>query len=160
MTTNPTTAPTPTSGRPAATDELARWRAVGRRLWPYVRYFGLCGADLEAVESVAELATLLGLNGPAGPLAQEAIEQTRQQAIEDALHGITGEDALERIFERFYRVDNRLRRETQGVGLGLFLARAIVEAHHGAIAVDSAPGQGVTVSGAVPVEPAETSSVG
>lgn len=67
---------------------MARWRAVGRRLWPYVRYFGLCGADLEAVESVAELATLLGLTGPAGPLAQEAIEQTRQQAIEDALAAV------------------------------------------------------------------------
>lgn len=46
------------------------------------------------------------------------------------------------IFERFYRVDNRLGRETQGAGLGLFLARAIVEAHGGNLRVESQPGRG------------------
>ena len=35
-------------------------------------------------------------------------------------------DQLERIFERFYRIDDRLTRRTQGTGLGLYLARAIV----------------------------------
>ncbi len=48
----------------------------------------------------------------------------------------------EAIFGRFYRVDNRLRRETQGSGLGLFLTRAIVEAHGGRIWVESQPGKG------------------
>lgn len=48
----------------------------------------------------------------------------------------------EQIFQRFYRVDNRLRREAQGSGLGLYLARAIVEAHGGRIWVESQVNRG------------------
>jgi PAS domain S-box-containing protein len=48
----------------------------------------------------------------------------------------------ERIFERFHRVDNRLARQTPGTGLGLFLVRAVVEAHGGRVWVNSTPGQG------------------
>lgn len=50
----------------------------------------------------------------------------------------------ERIFDRFYRVDSALSRRTQGAGLGLYLARSVVEAHGGQIWVDSRPGQGST----------------
>ncbi len=46
-------------------------------------------------------------------------------------------DEQSKIFERFYRIDNRLRRETQGFGLGLFLAKVIIEAHKGQIWVES-----------------------
>lgn len=48
----------------------------------------------------------------------------------------------ERIFERFHRVDNRLARQAPGTGLGLFLVRAVVEAHSGRVWVDSSPGAG------------------
>jgi len=48
----------------------------------------------------------------------------------------------EQIFERFHRVDNRLARQTPGTGLGLFLVRAVIEAHRGKVWVDSMPGQG------------------
>ena len=54
------------------------------------------------------------------------------------------ESDQERVFERFYRVDGALSRKTQGTGLGLFLAEAIVEAHGGKMRVDSQPGQGST----------------
>ncbi len=57
--------------------------------------------------------------------------------------GLTESDR-ERIFERFYRVDGTLSRRTQGTGLGLFLARSIVEAHGGTMRVESQPGQGST----------------
>jgi len=57
--------------------------------------------------------------------------------------GLTESDQ-DRIFERFYRVDDALSRRTQGTGLGLFLARAIVEAHGGKMRVESQPGQGST----------------
>ena len=53
-------------------------------------------------------------------------------------------DEQNSIFERFYRVDSGLRRDTQGVGLGLFLVRAIIEAHGGQVWVESEPGQGTT----------------
>ncbi len=54
------------------------------------------------------------------------------------------EDEQERIFERFYRVDSALSRKTQGTGLGLYLARAVIEAHGGTISVKSQPGKGST----------------
>jgi signal transduction histidine kinase len=53
-------------------------------------------------------------------------------------------DELEHIFERFYRVEDALRRHTQGTGLGLYLARAVVRAHGGTITVESQPGKGST----------------
>jgi signal transduction histidine kinase len=54
-------------------------------------------------------------------------------------------DQLERIFERFHRVDGSRSREYGGSGLGLAIARAIVEAHGGRIRAESAPGQGATL---------------
>ena len=49
-----------------------------------------------------------------------------------------------RIFDRFYRVDSLLTRDTEGSGLGLSIAQRIVQAHDGWISVDSVPGRGST----------------
>ncbi|MBS1152216.1 MAG: sensor histidine kinase, partial [Myxococcaceae bacterium] len=49
-----------------------------------------------------------------------------------------------KIFERFYRVDNLLTRETEGSGLGLAIANRIIHAHGGKITVESEPGKGST----------------
>jgi signal transduction histidine kinase len=61
--------------------------------------------------------------------------------VSDQGIGIPPEEQ-ELIFERFYRVDTRLRRDQPGSGLGLFIARAIVEAHGGRIWVESQVGRG------------------
>lgn len=53
-------------------------------------------------------------------------------------------DEWERIFDRFYRVDDAMTSKTKGTGLGLYLSRAVIEAHGGTIAVESMPGQGAT----------------
>lgn len=62
-----------------------------------------------------------------------------QIAIEDNGSGIHPED-LYYIFKRFYR--SRFSKDTQGTGLGLPLARSIIEAHGGSISVDSELGSG------------------
>jgi signal transduction histidine kinase len=48
-------------------------------------------------------------------------------------------DHLERIFNRFHRVDTRLIREANGLGLGLAICKYIVELHHGSIWAESNP---------------------
>jgi two-component system sensor histidine kinase BaeS len=50
---------------------------------------------------------------------------------------------LPHLFERFYRTDSA-RSDTEGSGLGLSLAQAIVEAHHGSIQITSDPTSGTT----------------
>ena len=61
--------------------------------------------------------------------------------ISDTGCGIPRE-SLPHIFERFYQVDASRSKQVQGVGLGLAIAKWIVEAHHGTIEVDSKAGVG------------------
>jgi signal transduction histidine kinase len=66
--------------------------------------------------------------------------------------GIPGREQR-RIFRRFYRVDERLSRETAGVGLGLSIVEQILRAHGGSVTVQSAPGAGSTFTLRVPCAP-------
>ena len=66
---------------------------------------------------------------------------TLNLSVSDHGPGIPPEEQ-EKIFERFYRRGSELRRETQGVGIGLSIVKHIVEAHGGRVLVQSAVGQG------------------
>ena len=59
--------------------------------------------------------------------------------------------ALKKIFRRFYQVDRSLSRRAEGCGLGLSIAKFIVDAHQGTIAVESKPGQGSTFTVTIPL---------
>lgn len=71
-------------------------------------------------------------------------------SISDRGVGIPAE-ALSRLFDRFYRAENAAAGSQQGFGLGLYIARSLVEAHGGRIWAESAgPGQGSTFTVALP----------
>ena len=70
--------------------------------------------------------------------------------VTDTGKGIPPE-TIPNIFERFYRVDKSRARATGGSGLGLTIAKRLVEAHGGKIEVQSEPGKGSTFSFTIPV---------
>lgn len=75
-----------------------------------------------------------------------SLRQTETDAVievEDYGEGLSKQDQ-QAIFDRFYRVDKARARETGGTGLGLTIAKAIVDQHEGRIEVDSTLGQGTT----------------
>ncbi|MDE2841825.1 MAG: ATP-binding protein [Chloroflexota bacterium] len=71
-------------------------------------------------------------------------------SIADTGAGIAPED-LERIFDRMYRVDPSRARATGGAGLGLTIARHLVQVHGGAITVSSIVGQGSAFTFTLPL---------
>ena len=81
-----------------------------------------------------------------GEIALEAEARDRQVAlrVRDTGSGIAPDD-LPYVFDRFYRADqSRQRTDASSSGLGLAIAKAIVEAHGGTLAVDSEVGRGST----------------
>jgi signal transduction histidine kinase len=57
----------------------------------------------------------------------------------------------QRIFQKFYRIDDRLAREREGSGLGLAIVNHVMRAHRGWVEVQSAPGKGSTFTLVVPL---------
>jgi signal transduction histidine kinase len=77
--------------------------------------------------------------------------------VEDTGIGIPAGE-VDQLFGRFYRASSATERELPGTGLGLTIAKAIVDAHHGTIAVESAEGVGTTFRIEIPSEvPVRTS---
>ncbi|WP_086313536.1 sensory box histidine kinase VicK [Enterococcus sp. 7F3_DIV0205] len=75
-------------------------------------------------------------------------------SVTDQGLGIPKKD-VNKVFERFYRVDKARAREQGGTGLGLAISREVVKAHNGAIWVESQEGQGSTFYISLPYEPYE-----
>ena len=113
--------------------------------------------DLEGDEQAVLLCDRTWLTEAIGNLVKNALDHTAQGdhilvrwqqspclttiSVEDTGCGIHPED-LFHIFKRFYR--SRFSKDTRGIGLGLSLAKSIIEAHQGSIEVHSELGHGTT----------------
>ena len=94
---------------------------------------------------------------PEGGSVEVAVERSgdgaAQIVFQDHGVGIAPAD-LPHVFERFYRGDPSRNRTTGGFGLGLAIAKALVEAYGGTITAESAPGQGTRMMVNLPAESA------
>jgi signal transduction histidine kinase len=90
---------------------------------------------------------------PAGGEVRVTVSRSERRArVSVTDHGIgISEDVQERIFEKFFRADPSLARGIGGTGLGLYIARALVEKMDGAIRVVSTPGEGSTFTVELPL---------
>ena len=88
--------------------------------------------------------------------ARQKLRQMVEICVCDLGLGIPLEH-LDRIFDRFHRVDTRLTREVNGLGLGLTICKHIVELHDGLIWAESCPAGGSAFHVRLPVDGAEKS---
>ena len=101
------------------------------------------------------LANLVGnalRHTPAGgtvSVRASTISEGAQIKVSDTGEGISADD-LPRVFEQFYRGEKSRSRATGGAGLGLAIAKGIVEAHDGRIWIESKLGQGTHFCFTVP----------
>lgn len=102
-----------------------------------------CDRDwlMEAIDNIVKNALDHTEKGDTVRIEWKALSSAVQIIVKDNGCGIHPEDLLH-IFKRFYR--SRFSKDKQGIGLGLPLAKAIIEAHNGTIEVDSQLGAGTT----------------
>ncbi|MEJ7840466.1 MAG: ATP-binding protein [Rubrobacter sp.] len=121
------------------------------------------GGTLRADPNRLEQAVLILVDnaikyGPPGGTVTLRSDVTRPGelgiSVEDEGPGIPKED-LPRVFERFYRVDKARSRRMGGTGLGLPIAKTILEAHGGHVTAESRPGRGTRMSIHLPLTPGE-----
>jgi signal transduction histidine kinase len=84
-------------------------------------------------------------------LTAPVTETEVQFSIRDSGIGIPDEEK-ERIFTRFFRASNAIKKETEGSGLGLYISKNIIEAHGGKIWFESKEGKGTTFYFTLPIE--------
>jgi two-component system sensor histidine kinase SenX3 len=107
---------------------------------------------VSAVANLLENACKYSDDGSAVEVSSTADGSAVEIAVRDQGIGIPGSD-LERVFERFYRVDRARSRETGGTGLGLAIVRHVAGNHRGEVRVESREGEGSTFTLRLPSGP-------
>jgi two-component system, OmpR family, sensor histidine kinase SenX3 len=98
----------------------------------------------------------VSLGGPEPAAARPVVRETVRLSVADHGVGIPARD-LDRIFERFYRVDHGRSRDTGGTGLGLSIVRHVANNHQGWVDVESREGEGSTFTLVLPLQPERAS---
>ena len=141
----------------AATD--ARALEPGRPLTEHVQpELWVTGDEDRLRQVVANLMANVRTHTPPGTpmeVSLEASDGTCRLEVVDRGPGVP-EATAERIFDRFYRGDPGRSRDRGGTGLGLPIAKAIVEAHGGTIELRTTPGGGATFAVWLPAGPARS----
>jgi CheY-like chemotaxis protein len=107
----------------------------------------------------AEVAQLSGgWKGRAFPLADSEFTDFLRISVTDAGIGISP-DGLERLFRPFSQIDSGLARKFEGTGLGLAMVKLLAELHGGAIAAESAVGEGSRFTVWLPMRPRPTVAI-
>lgn len=108
-------------------------------------------------DSLVQLLVVLLDNAVKYSPAQASVELSSQQQdglfefhIVDHGSGIA-EEALQHVFDRFYRADSSRNKSTEGFGLGLSIAKMIADLHDGRITLTSKRGQGTTAAVSLPL---------
>ncbi len=91
-------------------------------------------------------------------IAAQQRGDTLMVAVTDTGEGIPP-DALQRVFERFFRADSARRSSTGGSGLGLAIVKAMIEAHGGTIWAENAPGGGARFVFTLPLNPTKNDEI-
>ncbi|HWE70519.1 MAG TPA: ATP-binding protein [Acidimicrobiales bacterium] len=107
---------------------------------------------VSAMHSLLENAVTFSSEDGVVKVAGCQVDQDVKLSVADKGVGIPARD-LERIFERFYRVDLGRSRETGGTGLGLSIVRHVAHNHQGRVEVDSREGEGSTFTLVLPRPP-------
>lgn len=113
----------------------------------------VCGDARQIVSALANLienATKYSQRGSDVVVSAALIDDHVEITVLDQGIGIPARD-LDRIFERFYRVDRSRRRDTGGTGLGLAIVRRVAANHHGTVEVHSIEGEGSSFTLRLPV---------
>ncbi len=98
---------------------------------------------------------------PSGSVVVEAEQNAIGVSVRVRDTGVgLSEEEQARLFEKFYRARSGLTSEEGGSGLGLVIVRKLIEAHHGTVTVDSAPGRGTTFQVNLPRSSAELAALG
>jgi two-component system sensor histidine kinase SenX3 len=111
---------------------------------------------VSAVYNLLDNAVKYSEPGSTVDVTVDRLERSVAIMVRDRGIGIPSRD-LERIFERFYRVDRARSRETGGTGLGLSIVRHVARAHGGDVSVISHEGEGSAFTLSLPL--AESSNV-
>ncbi|MHB1418919.1 MAG: two-component system histidine kinase PnpS [Bacillota bacterium] len=109
------------------------------------------GPDLlgQVLINLIENAVKYTAEGGKVTITAESLGAAIKVAVSDTGIGIP-EESLSRIFERFFRVDKARSRKMGGTGLGLAIVKHVVEAHGGALNVESEVGKGSTFTFTIP----------